>query len=212
MANGDTHIRLDQDLTDQMTVNKNLSQEIIVTNTDKVTILLNEHHKIIKKKSEWIGPLGIFLSILATLLTAKFDEAKFGVSAELWNALFIIVCIAAFGFSIYFIIVALYYFKSGTVKEFINRLKNQTPPHSSTEQQVIFIKSAKYGAEDKFIDVTTKISELIKEENIDIKSSNELVDGKDPIVGKKKELIINYSINKVDKEITIGEGKTQKLE
>lgn len=212
MDNETTHIYLDQDLTNQMTVNKNLSQEIIVTNTDKVTILLNEHHKIIKKKSEWLSPLGIFISVLATLLTAKFDVAKFGISPELWKALFMIACVAALGFSIYFIVIVLYYWKRGTVKEFINKLKNQTPPLSPAVQEGILIKSAKYGAEDTFIDVTTKISELIREENIAIKSSNELVDGDDPIVGKEKVLIVKYSINNVEKEIEIEEGKSQRIE
>ena len=118
-----SNINLNEGLTRQMTVYTNLTQEIIVTNTDKVKLILNEHHHIIKKKIEWISPLGIFISVLTTLLTAKFDETKLGISPQIWQSIFIVSCIASFLWSIRLGIHAICYFKKGTVDQCIEKLK-----------------------------------------------------------------------------------------
>lgn len=134
MSNGNVNINLDEDLTRQMTVHKNLTQEIIVTNTDKVKLILNDHHKIIKKKIEWINPVGIFLSVLTTLLTAKFEETKFGISPQIWQAIFLVSCIATFLWSTILIFNAVRYFNKGTVDQCIEKLKiNQ---NAQTGQQL----------------------------------------------------------------------------
>ena len=199
MINENNFIRLDQDLTDQMTVNKNLSQDIIVTNTDKVTILLNEHHNILKKKAEWFSPLGIFISVLTTLFTAKFDEIKLGLKPEYWYAIFVIVCVLSFLVSAYYIYQVFAYRKHGTIDEFIVKLKNQCPTRNQSNADTfnigLVIDSAKYGAEGVFVDVKSKIVELTAKNIFEIQSNNELVDGKDPLVGKQKQLEIIYSIN-----------------
>ena len=43
-------IHLNTDIVNQITVHKNLSQEIIVINIDKVKLILNEHQKKVQKK------------------------------------------------------------------------------------------------------------------------------------------------------------------
>lgn len=121
--NGNGNINLDEDLTSRMTIHKNLAQEIIVTNTDKVKIILDEHHKIIKKKIEWINPIGLFLSVLTTLLTAQFDKNKFGLSPEIWHAIFIVACLVSFVWSTILMINAIRYHKKGTVEQCIEKLK-----------------------------------------------------------------------------------------
>lgn len=217
MSNDNTHIRLDQDLTDQMTVNKNLAQDIIVTNTDKVTILLSEHHNIVRKKSEWLSPLGIFLTVLATLLTAKFDESAFGVSKDVWKAIFLVVCAGSFLWTGYLTVIAIIYWKRGTVEEFIKKLKNQSPSQNQVSMQPqvvqlgIIIHSAKYGADDKFADGTAKIANLISKNILEVKASNELVDGNDPIPGTIKQLIISFSKNGDRRKLQMIEGATHKF-
>ena len=120
---GNGNINLDEDLTSQMTVHKNLTQEIIVTNTDKVKLILNDHHKIVKKKIEWVNPVGIFLSVLTTLLTAKFDETKFGITPQIWQAIFVVSCFASFVWSVILIVNAIRYYNKGTVDQCIEKLK-----------------------------------------------------------------------------------------
>lgn len=217
MIQDNLNIRLDEDIANQMTVNKNLSQEIIVTNTDKVTIILNEHHKIIKKKIEWLNPLGIFATIFTTLLTAKFDKTVLGVGSDMWKAIFVVSGLVTLGYSIYLIIRAIKYYNHGTVEEFISKLKNQSQDMKNTavappaqKKDEIIIHSAKYGAEDKFTDITEKISALVSTNNIEIKASNKLWG--DPNPGKHKSLIIDCSVNGNRKQITIFENATTKIE
>jgi len=134
MSNPNININLDEDLTKQMTVHKNLTQEIIVTNTDKVRLILNDHHKVIKRKIEWINPLGIFLSVLTTILTAKFDQEKFGISPQMWQAIFIISCIISCVWTVILVINALRYVKKGTVDQFIDKLKINTNQTNTPQQ------------------------------------------------------------------------------
>jgi hypothetical protein len=117
------YINLDQDLTTQMTVHKNLKQEIIVTNTDKLKLILNDHHKVIKKKNEWLNPVGIFLSVLTTLLTARFDVSKFGIKPQIWQSIFVVTCFTTFIWSVILIINAIRYYNKGTVDQCIEKLK-----------------------------------------------------------------------------------------
>ena len=93
-------------------------------------------------------------------------------------------------------------------ERFPNSLQASTP----TTKQEIIINSAKYGAEGKFTDVTARISGFVEKNILEIKASNDLVDGQDPIVGKVKTLIIDYTINGENKNLSIMEGKTQKIE
>lgn len=106
-----------------MTVHKNLTQEIIVTNTDKVKLILNKHHKIVKRKIDWINPVGIFISLLLTILTVKFEEAKFGIEPQNWHAIFLVSCIVSFVWSFIRIVNAIRYYNKGTVNECIEKLK-----------------------------------------------------------------------------------------
>ena len=117
------YLDLNEDLTCQITVHKNLAQEIIVTNTDKVKIILNDHHRIIKRKFAWINPVSIFISVLATILTANFSETKFGVSPQTWQSIFFIVCIASLIWSFVSIFNAFKYLKEGTIDQCIEKMK-----------------------------------------------------------------------------------------
>ena len=129
------NINLDEDITRQMTVHKNLTQEIIVTNTDKVKLILNDHHKIVKKKIEWVNPVAIFITVLATILTAKFDETKFGLTPQTWQAIFVVTCIASFIWSVVLIINALRFYKQGTIEQCIDKMKINTNINGNQTQQ-----------------------------------------------------------------------------
>ncbi|MDB5257269.1 MAG: repeat protein [Chitinophagaceae bacterium] len=74
----------------------------------------------------------------------------------------------------------------------------------------VTIISARYGANEKFYDVTDKVSNLVAN-NLTIKASNELAG--DPIPGAKKALEINYKLNTTgeQKQLVILEGVSQKM-
>lgn len=211
------NIHLDEDLTNQMTVNKNLSQEIIVTNTDKVTILLNEHHKIIKRKLEWLSPVSIFFTVFATLLTAKFDETVIGISPTLWKAIFFVVCVLSLLLSLYFISTALRFIRRGSVEEFINKLKNvNSKPKKSnriltfiisifSSKKKIIIHSARYGANETFLEVTSLLNSSIENGKLNFVVNKTNI-GSDPVPNVAKQLIVDFSYNgeKCFKSITEG--------
>lgn len=221
MTHENFHIKLDEDLTNQMTVNKNLSQEIIVTNTDKVTILLNDHHKIVKKKTEWLNPLGIFISVLTALLTSKFDEPKFGVSPELWKSLFIIACLISFIWSVYLIVIAICYRNRGTVGEFIKKLKNESTNQVSANSSqttstqttpVIEIISATYLWPGDQKGITNEIKSLVSKGILTGKVDPGVLGIDDPKYGTEKTLKIHYRINGQEKDLTAKDGETFTIE
>lgn len=86
MAN---NINLDSDISKQITVHKNISQEIIIINLDKIKLVLSEYQQILQKKKDWINPLSLFFSLLVTNLTVTFSPT-WGLSADTWQAIFII--------------------------------------------------------------------------------------------------------------------------
>lgn len=67
---------------------ENLDTEIITTTVDKLMLALRDHRKAFRGKSEWMGPLGILLTIVASLASSNFSPTL-GLSASTWAALFI---------------------------------------------------------------------------------------------------------------------------
>ena len=76
------------------------------------------------------------------------------------------------------------------------------------DKNEITILSAKYGADEKWVDVTAKVKDLFDKKEI-IKSGNRL--GGDPIFGTKKSLVIEYNINGDTQTKTFKEGSQVNL-
>lgn len=102
------------------------------------------------------------------------------------------------------------------VLDFMNiiedRFQYTEQANSNIAQNIIIIHFAKYGAEGKFADVTSKISDLVSKNILNITANNVIVEGRDPIYGKRKALIINYTINGETKEINIPENQVGTIE
>ena len=75
-------------------VHFNLEQEFILTTDDKIRICLTDHLSRMEKRTSWIAPLGVLLAILVVFPTTTFKS--FIVSAETWEAIFIISAILSF--------------------------------------------------------------------------------------------------------------------
>lgn len=76
-------------------VHFNLEQEFILTTDDKIRLCLTDHLSRMEKRTSWIAPFGILLAILVAFPTTTFQT--FIVSAETWEAVFIISAILSFG-------------------------------------------------------------------------------------------------------------------
>ena len=99
-------------------VYRNVSQEVIVTTEDKLRLCLAKHFENIKRKNDWIAPLGVLLSIVVTFVTATFRDV--GLEATTWKAIFLIAGVLSVIWLIYTIIQALHTVK---VEDIVEELK-----------------------------------------------------------------------------------------
>jgi hypothetical protein len=74
------------------TVFSNVSQECLVTTTDRAKLHLIGFSRAIRKGLEWKGWSALAGSFLTTLVTSDF-KVRFGLSAETWAAFFLIACV-----------------------------------------------------------------------------------------------------------------------
>ncbi|EHQ29806.1 hypothetical protein [Mucilaginibacter paludis] len=123
MVDSNLHIDVNNDVIQHSIIYKNIKQEFILTNMDKVELLLIAHHNVIKRKIDWLAPLGIFITLLATLATAEFTKTGFGIEPIIWKSLFLFACISSFALTVYFAYGAIKDWNKGTVEEFIRKLK-----------------------------------------------------------------------------------------
>lgn len=117
------NIDLNKDLTAKMVIHKNLDQEIIVTSTDKVKIILREHIGTLKKKNNWINPISILATISATLCTTNFDQEVLNLKPDVWKAIFVILFFFSLGWSVVTAIQAINNYNKGSEIEFLSKLK-----------------------------------------------------------------------------------------
>jgi hypothetical protein len=73
----------------------NVSQEIVEITTDKLTLILKDHVSRMETHASWQTPLAIVLTLVLALCTTDTKTA-FGLSAEVWTAIFVIVTFLSF--------------------------------------------------------------------------------------------------------------------
>ena len=84
------NIDLNSDIGSQLVVHKNISQEIVIVNIDRMKLILQDHHAKLKRNTDWINPLAIFIALLLADLTATFNTNFLGIKSAVWEAIFII--------------------------------------------------------------------------------------------------------------------------
>jgi len=84
-------IDIENEFTAKLIVHKNLSQEVIMTTVDKLTLCLMKNRDNITAKREWLTPLSIFLALLTTLVAAGFR--RFIFDPDVWTAVYVLGCI-----------------------------------------------------------------------------------------------------------------------
>jgi hypothetical protein len=80
------------ELSKNLTIHKNVNQEIIITTADKIRLVLISTKEILASQREWWTPAGLLLSFITTLCTADFKDA-WALSKATWEALFVIMTI-----------------------------------------------------------------------------------------------------------------------
>ncbi len=74
----------------------------------------------------------------------------------------------------------------------------------------LFINSAMYGIDDKYIDITSSLNSHVADSKLSVKICNELA-GDDPYPGKQKELKIEYTLEGLRQSTTLSEGSILNL-
>ena len=83
------------ELSRNITIHKNVDQEIIITTADKIQLVLINTKEVLTSQRDWWTPFGLFVSFITTLCTADFKEAM-DIKKEVWEALFILLTIVSF--------------------------------------------------------------------------------------------------------------------
>ncbi len=114
---------LEKEFSGTVTVHTNLDQEVIITTKDKIKLALSETKDILESKRLWTTPLGTFLSLFVTLLTADFKEKSFGLTSSVWQAIFVISSIVSIGYLIKSLYLLYKFRDKGDIEEIIKQLK-----------------------------------------------------------------------------------------
>ncbi len=122
----DTVIELDKELVVKSTAYKNLTQDILVITVDKAKLCLIEHQSILKSQRNWVAPLGIFLTLVASLVAADFKNF-IGIPYAFWQAIFVLLSIASGVWLIVTLICAFQNRGKGGIEELVRKLKESSP-------------------------------------------------------------------------------------
>lgn len=82
------------ELSKNLTIHKNVKQEIIITTADKIKLVLINTKEILTAQRDWWTPFGLLISFITTLCTAEFKNA-FGLTKEFWHAIFVLLTLGS---------------------------------------------------------------------------------------------------------------------
>ena len=116
------NIDLNDEFSKNMTVHKNVEQEIIITTSDKIELVLIKTKEILTSQRDWWTPFGLLLAFVTTFCTADFKEFA-GITKDTWIALFILLTIGAFIWLIKSLIKLAKYWGKDDLKMIINQIK-----------------------------------------------------------------------------------------
>ena len=102
----------------------NIKSDLIEITEDKLENILIKHLHRMNSLRSWITPLSLLVSvILAVATTATFSDFL-GVSADVWEAGFLLVGAGCFFWFLYSLIIIIKNFKSSSIEFLIQRIKN----------------------------------------------------------------------------------------
>jgi hypothetical protein len=206
-------IELGRELAEQLTIHKNIGQEIVVTTVDKVRICLMETRDSLAAKDDWAAPLALLVSLITTLIAADFKNA--GLQAATWQAIYVIGVVLSALWLIRTGRRSYQYRGTGSIDSIVGRLKSDTAAQVgavSTEPRdddQLRIVSAEYGANGKFVELTEILRARIVGGALDVLVSNDL--GGDPCRGVPKALTVKYTVRGETKTATVAEDQRLRI-
>lgn len=108
-------------MTEELVTHTNVKQELVITTVDKLQLCLMEHRDHLASRREWLGPAGILLALVATLVAADF-RPTLGLDAPTWHALFLLSALLTAGFMGVLVLRAIRSVRSGGIDALIDRI------------------------------------------------------------------------------------------
>jgi anaerobic C4-dicarboxylate transporter len=91
----ETSFDFNEELSKNLTIHKNVKQEIIISTADKIKLVLISTKQVLTSQRDWWTPFGLLISFITTLLTSEFKET-IGLSKDFWQAIFVLLSIFSF--------------------------------------------------------------------------------------------------------------------
>ncbi len=101
----------------------NTKSDLIEITEDKLENILIKFLSDYRNSTGWLTPLGIFLSLLITFLTAEFKEFL-GISKDIWCGIFFVALAISLVWTLYSSIVAIINYKKTKIEYLITKIKN----------------------------------------------------------------------------------------
>ena len=114
------------DDTNNRFINKictNTKSDLIEITEDKLENILIKFLSDYRNSTIWLTPLGIFLSLLITVLTADFKKFL-DISKDTWCGIFYVALVISFFCTLYCSIMALINYKRTKIEYLITKIKN----------------------------------------------------------------------------------------
>ncbi|WP_310595520.1 hypothetical protein [Flavobacterium sp.] len=102
----------------------NTKSDLIEITEDKLENILIKFLSNYTNLTIWLTPLGIFLSLLLTFLTAADFKEFLGITKNYWYAFFVLSLILSAFFTIYYLFKSLLNYKKTKLEFLINKIKN----------------------------------------------------------------------------------------
>lgn len=104
----------------------NIQSNLIEITEDKLENTIIKFIDKFSKTNSWLTPFSIMVSIIFSLLTSEVNKSLFGISKEIWNAIFYLAFIISFFWLGFGIINHFRYRSESKVDVLISKIKNIT--------------------------------------------------------------------------------------
>jgi hypothetical protein len=199
------NIEIGDEISEQLTVRRNVGQELLLITVDKVRICLMEARADLSSQKDWIAPLALVLSLSTTVVTADFRDFVFGKAV--WQAGYVIAAALSLGWFVRSAVNARRTRNRASIEGILDRLRADAP--RVLGQSDLVINRAVYGADGRSVDVTEVLSGRISQGRLQVVASNALQG--DPNPGLVKELIVEYTFGGSRETKTVPESATLSL-
>lgn len=88
------HIDITTAMTKELVTYENVRQEFVFTTVDKLKLCLIEHKGHLRARREWLAPAGLLVALVTTLVASDF-HAALGLTADVWQAMYVLAAVGA---------------------------------------------------------------------------------------------------------------------